>query len=863
MHLKFYRKAYAVLLLLLSTSSFLSAQQLIGKLFENQTGKPIQGAQVSIEGLDRSTVTNKEGRFNLKIASGEYYVKITKPGYVTYNSLIRFGIVDYRLTVAMRASSDLTQEETEVGTRDINTRTYTDTPVAIDNIKVEQFADAFGQLDLSQLMHFVLPSFNSNRQSGSDGADHVDPSVLRGLGQDQVLVLINGKRKHQASLVYLFGTTGRGNTPTDLNTIPVASIERVEILRDGASAQYGSDAIAGVINIVLKSDTNGLKLNTNHSVSNNGDGFVQNYSLHYGKALNNDGFIDVTADFLGRGRLYRPAGNLYSEIPRVKFGDTKMDNYSLYFNAESPLNRKKKAFFYAFGGMQFRSTDANSWTYEADNERNIKAIYPNGFEPHILSNIWDGTFSVGIKTKTNKKWNVDLNNTFGQNQMHYSVGNTLNASLGANSPRSFDAGGFGLMQNVTGVTLTRKYRNGLRNTNVALGSELRVENYYIFAGEEGSWKKYPNAADLPGGSQTFPGYRPENELSKFRTNFGAYADIETDITRSFLLTFATRFERYSDFGNALNAKVSFRIKPTEVFAVRGSASTGFRAPSLAQSHFSAIYNDVVDGISFEKVLAANNSTITNALGVKPLTQETAVNASLGTVFKPNAVFSLTVDGYYVAVKNRILLTGDFTEDDPQVGTFLKPLEVKSALFFTNALNTQNYGVDVVGTVFSEIGEKGKLETMFSFNYNKINIVSINTTQALKGKEDNYSSERDKSLVMGSAPNYKFNLTFALQQPKFNANLRFVGFSKLDIKNHEQDADGYYISNIYAARIISDASVGFLLSKDVRLIFGCSNLLNAYPTKQDPSLSETGGMYEGVQMGFGGRFFFTKLRISLL
>ena len=862
MYFKMYRMICIIFSLFITSYSSLLGQRLIGKIYETQTGKPIQGAQVTIEGLDGSTITNKEGKFNLKITSGEYFVKIFKPGYVTYNSLIRFGVVDYQLNVAMRASSDLTQEETEVGTRDINTRTYTDTPVAIDNIKVEKFADAFGQLDLSQLLHFVLPSFNSNRQSGSDGADHVDPSVLRGLGQDQVLVLVNGKRKHQASLVYLFGTTGRGNTPTDLNTIPVAAIERVEVLRDGASAQYGSDAIAGVINIVLKSDTNGLKFNTNHSITNDGDGFVQNYSLHYGKSLKNEGFFDVTADFLGRGRLYRPCSSSYSDLPRVKFGDAKMNNYSLYFNSESPLNRKQKVFFYSFGGVQFRDTDANSWTYEADNERNNKTIYPNGFEPRILSKIWDGTFSVGLKSKTNKAWNFDLNNTFGQNQMHYSVANTLNSSLGASSPLSFDAGGFGLMQNVTGINLARKFRNGLKNTNVALGSELRVENYYIFAGEEGSWKKYANPDDLPGGSQTFPGYRPENEVNKIRTNFGAYADVETDITRSFLLIFATRFERYSDFGNALNAKLSLRIKTNEVFAIRGSASTGFRAPSLAQSHFSAIYNDVVDGVSFEKVLTANNSSITKALGVQSLKQETATTISVGTIYKPNTVFSLTVDGYYVAVKNRILLTGDFTEDDPQVGQYLKPLEVKSALFFTNALNTKNYGVDVVGSVFSEVGEKGKLETMFSFNYTKITLGEVNTTQSLAGKEENYFSGRDKSFVLSAAPTYKYNLTFAYEEPRFNLNLRFVGFSKVDIKSHEQDAIGNYISNIYAARIISDASVRILLKKGTRLVLGCSNLLNSYPTRQNPAQSETGGMYEGVQMGYGGRFFFAKLRISL-
>lgn len=855
------RKVITTLLLLIIAYSAVIAQQLTGRVYENQTGKPLIGAQVTVEGLDVSAPTRRDGRYSIPVSRGEYFVRVTMPGYVTYRTLIRFGVVDYQLNISMRVSSDLTQEETEVGTRDANTRTYTDTPVAIDNLKIEQFADAFGQLDLSQLLHFVLPSFNSNRQSGSDGADHVDPSVLRGLGQDQVLVLINGKRKHQASLIYLFGTTGRGNTPTDLNTIPVAAIDRVEILRDGASAQYGSDAIAGVINIVLKSNTNGLKVNTNHSITDQGDGFSQNYSLHYGKALKNDGFFDVTADYMGRGRLYRPSYSAYSEVPRAKFGDAKVNSYSVYFNTEAPFNRQKKLFFYAFGGIQSRGTDANSWTYEADNERNIKAIYPNGFEPRILSQIWDGTLSVGVKTKTNNAWNFDINNTFGQNQMHYTVANTLNASLGANSPHSFDAGGFGLLQNVTGAHLTRKFRNGLRTTHVALGTELRVEDYYVFAGEEASWKKYPNAADLPGGAQTFPGYRPDNEVNAVRTNLGAYADLETDLTRSLLATFATRFERYSDFGNALNAKVSFRLKVNETFALRGSASTGFRAPSLAQSHFSSIFNDVVDGVSFEKVLAANNSSITRALGVQPLKQETAINASAGAVFKPNTNFSLTVDGYYVSVKNRILLTGDFSEDDPDLAKYLKPLDVKSALFFTNALSTQSYGVDIVGTAFSEIGEKGKLETMFSMNYNHLSLGKINTTASLAGKEEYYFSERDQSYVLYAAPKYKFNLTFALQQPKFNANLRFIGFSKIDIKSHGQDDQGNYISNIYNARVISDASVGFLLKKGTRLIIGCSNLLGTYTNNHNPNESETGGMYESVQMGYVGRSFFGKLRFN--
>jgi iron complex outermembrane recepter protein len=855
-------KFVSLLLFLATIQCTAFGQSIKGRVFGNQSGKLLKDAVVSIDENIKSTTTNQTGQFSIKVSRGEHRVEVSAQGFVTYRTVIRVGAADYTLNVAMRVTSNLTKEETEVGSRGISTRTYTETPVAIDNFKIEQFANAFGQFDLSQLLHFLAPSFNSNRQSGSDGADHVDPTVLRGLGQDQVLILVNGKRRHQASLVYLFGTTGRGNSPTDLNTIPIGAIDRIEILRDGASAQYGSDAIAGVINIVLKSSTNGLNLNVNHGVYNK-DGFTQNYSLGYGAALKNDGFINITADYLQRNRIFRPADDqIYTEVPRLKFGDTNQKNYSLYLNSEIPTNKKKQTFLYAFGGTQFRKTDAQSWTYTADNERNIKAIYPDGFEPRILSDILDGTISVGLRTKKTGAWNLDINNTYGYNQMHYFVANTLNASLGVSSPTSFDAGGFGLQQNVTGVHLTRQFKNGLKNTNVAFGSEIRAENYWIFAGEDSSWKKYANSDDLPGGAQTFPGLRPENELVAKRTNFGAYADVETDLSRSLLVAAAARFERYSDFGNTLNGKIAFRLKLNDAFALRASASTGFRAPSLAQSHFNAIYNDVVDGVSFEKILAGNNGSITNALGVPPLKQETAVNYSLGAVLKNNRNFTLTIDGYYVKVRNRILLTGDFTEDDPQIGSTLKNLDVKSALFFTNALSTTNYGVDVVGSIFTELGEKSKLETLISLNYNKIDLGDVNTTATLTSKEENYFSARDRSFVTSAAPNYKFNLTFVYQRQKVYANLRFVGFSEVKIASHEQDLQGEYTQYIYQSRIVSDASIGFPIFKSLQFVAGCSNMLDLYPTRQNPAYTETGGMYEAVQMGFGGRVFFTKIKINL-
>jgi iron complex outermembrane recepter protein len=840
-----------------------AAQRINGRVYDNQTSSFIIGAEVSIETSQSRAVTNSAGRYSLKAPSGEHRVRVSAPGFTTQYAIITVGVVDYTFNVAMRKTSDLTKDEVEVGSRDIGSHTYIDTPVAIDNIRIEQFANAFGQLDLSQLLHFLLPSFNSNHQSGSDGSDHVDPSILRGLGQDQVLVLVNGKRRHQASLVYLFGSTGRGNTPTDLNTIPLAAIERVEILRDGASAQYGSDAIAGVINIVLKQSTDGVKLNANHGIYQVGDGLTQNYNLNVGKPLANDGYLNITADYLQRNRLYRSADAVvYPDVPRQKFGDTNAKNYSLYYNTEAPTNWKKNAFIYSFGGIHLRNTDAHSWTYEANNERNIKSVYPEGFEPRILSNIIDGTASVGFRTANSGAWNVDINNIFSKNYMAYTVTNTLNASLGAKTPTSFDAGGFSLGQNVTGLYVSRKFRNGIKNTNVALGSEFRIENYSIFAGEDASWKKYPNTADLPGGAQTFPGLRPENEVDAYRTNLSAFAEIETDLSQAFLVTAAARFEHYNDFGNTLNGKLAFRFRLSNDASIRGSASTGFRAPSLAQTHFSAVYNDVVNGQSFEKLLAINNGSVTNALGISPLKQEKSINYSLGTVLKSSSKFNLTVDGYFVEVRDRVVLTGDFNDSDKVIGATLKKINVKSALFFTNALGTRSYGVDVVSTVFSELSPKSKLESMISFNYNKISILELNTANALVGKEDNYFSGRDRSFVLMAAPVYKFNASFVYIRPKFNINGRFVGFSGVSIGSHEQNNSGQFVLNHYQARIIADASIGFQVVPKARLILGCSNIFNTYPTRQNPAFTETGGMYEAVQMGFGGRFFFTKIKVDL-
>src|SRR5690606_38108511 len=504
-------------------------------------------------------------------------------------------------------------------------RTAVNSASPIDVIDVESTTLQVGKVEINELLQYADPSFNASKQSGSDGADHIDPASLRGLGPDQTLVLINGKRRHQSSLINIFGSRGRGNTGTDLNAIPAAAIERIEILRDGASAQYGSDAIAGVINIVLKDDVDVLTASASgglHEASmrtdESFDGEQAQVSANYGVPVGGrGGFLNLTFDYLSKGRTNRPADPGEFAIYRRQFGDAELRNFAGFFNAAAPLS--EQASLYAFGGLNYRDTDAYAWTREPDSDRNVPAIYPDGFDPRILSAITDASVSTGLRTRLHG-WDVDFNNTFGSNRFHYFVDGTLNASLLERSPTRFDAGGFRLSQNTTGVGASRYLGTVLNGMNVAFGTEYRLENYEIFAGEEASWRNYGvvemvvdgvvvpvDTLGRPGGAQGFPGFRPDNEVDETRTNLAGYVDVELDVTPQFLLAGAVRGEHYSDFGNTLTARLATRYAVLPNLAFRGAVGTGFRAPSLAQIYFNSTFTDFVAGQPVDKLIARNNS----------------------------------------------------------------------------------------------------------------------------------------------------------------------------------------------------------------------------------------------------------------
>lgn len=785
-----------------------------------------------------------------------------------------------------------------VGSRNTK-RTVVNSAVPIDVINVKDVTTQSGKLEINELLQYVAPSFNANKQSGSDGADHVDPASLRGMGPDQTLVLINGKRRHQSSLINLFGTKGRGNTGTDLNSIPASAIKRIEILRDGAAAQYGSDAIAGVINIVLNDNINQVTgavtygaYNTNaqgefdpgtaniknnfldeNSFGNtlgqkrNFDGQSLKVAANYGVAVGKKGGIaNFTAEYLNKEKTLRPGFDF-----RKGFGEAAIQGLNLFGNLVLPVDETTD--FYAFGGRNDRNTDAYAFTRNSG-ERVVESIYPGGFTPRITSNIIDNSFVAGIRSKTASGWRVDLSNSWGKNIFHYNIKGTINASLAENSPKEFNAGGHSLSQNTTNFDFSKNFPTVLQGMNLAFGAEFRAENFEIFEGEEGSYATYdtagrpitnaatqtapidPISGELrPGGSQGFPGYSPANKVNKGRSNVSLYTDAEFDVTENLLVSTAVRFENYSDFGGTLNGKLATRLKATDNINFRGSLSTGFRAPSLAQVYYNLRFTNFNAGGATEVILSPNNSPVTQAFGINKLNEEKAVNGSLGVTASFGA-FTATVDGYLINVKDRIVLTGYFDASALNLG-------VSAAQFFTNGVDTKTAGLDVVLAWKKKFGDSNFTATLVG----NINHMTIGDVKNGTLDKETFFGEREKAFLLASAPANKFGLNLNYDKKWFNAGLAFTRFSKvelLDYQMYEDVADyGSFANQIkaatdtYNAKIVTDLTLGFKLNKSSKLSIGANNLFNIYPDQQDDWV-EAGGYWDAVQMGFSGAYYYARL-----
>jgi iron complex outermembrane receptor protein len=748
---------------------------------------------------------------------------------------------------------------TVVGSRRIGNTSATETPVPVDVIPMSRAAEQGGQFDLAQTLTYISPSFNSTRQTGADGADLVDSAALRGLGSDQTLVLVNGKRRHTTALVNLFGARNRGNTGTDMNAIPLMAIKNVQVLRDGAAAQYGSDAIAGVINIELKKSLGcesvvGAGQYTKH------DGNNYLASAYCGVAVG-DGVVGITGEYLDRGRSNRAEeGN-----PRI-IGDTKAKNQTVYLNGEWSAGPGK---FYFTAGVQKREASSAAFGrggVGSDDipSRNSEAMYPNGFVPFINGDIDDRYATVGYRTAL-AGWNTDLSQTYGYNRMDYTIANTLNASIAnANlenggrgvSANTFNAGGFAFRQLTTNADFSRFYDGVLGGMNAAFGFEYRAENYQIFAGEPGSYID----ADGVGfggnaGSQGFPGFQPGDAANRKRHSLAAYVDFETDVTDRLKVQTAVRYERYSDFGSTTTGKLAAAYRINPAFLLRGSASTGFRAPSLQQVYFSSTFTDFVSGVPLDVVLAPNGGAVAQAAGIPPLKEEKSKSLTFGGTWAPTPTTSVTADLYRINIDDRIVLSGRFDADNyPALGATLQTLGVGQAQFFVNSIDTRTQGLDLTASNRSNLGP-GRLNTFLALNFSKTDVRGVHAPSALEGFEDVLLSERERLFIEQGGPRRKATLGLDYTQGKLETDFKIIHFGPQTLGTFS----GSPVPNAhYEAKTSADLSFTWAFSEKTKLTVGGTNIFNVKPTVQDANETDNGFKYDSVQFGLNGAAYFARV-----
>ena len=941
-------------------SYLLFAQQLFTvKVTDATTGNPLSNASVKIKSTKKGVTANNEGTLKIQ-ANPNDVLEVTSVGYkpqlVTLSN-------QTDITVALETSPVELGDIVVLGTRGAG-RAKTETAVPVDVIKINQVGLPTAKMDLTSILNMAAPSFNYNKQSGADGADHVDLGTLRGLGPDQTLVLINGKRRHQTAFVALFGTRGRGNSGADLNAFPQSAVDRIEILRDGASAQYGSDAMAGVINIVLKKDINHWTINTgwagfydtkynaNKAKTNNEyytgnsvDGGTISLSVNNGVALGKKGgFINFSLDLLQAAKTYRQvadtnlAGNpnaLPLNSGRRSFGDGSVKTAGAMYNMEVPVGRSGKTTFYSFGGYNYKASDAFAYSrnfsarpdrfpvdasgkilYDADimhTTTDGKEIYYN---PHIQTKIRDASLAMGFKGKLPGDWNWDFSNTLGSNDFHYYGDKTFNASIiGDKSKTHFDDGGFNFLQNTVNLDFSKAFNTIAEGLNIGLGSEYRYERYSIYQGEEASYKQYPNNLGQAPGAQGFPGFSPGDVVKQHRSNFSGYADVELNVTKKWLLDIAIRFENYSDFGFVNTSKIATRYKVANNFSLRGSLSTGFRAPSLQQINFSNTLTSFSGGALVQSRIARNGDDVTIAAGIPKLKQETSINSSIGFAWKPARNLTITVDGYIVKVKDRIVLSGLFNVNDTTLPiaftSRLKALGVSTAQFFDNAVNTTNLGLDIV-IDYTKKWSNRSFKALLAGNLQHMTVDEVHVPAALDdsyGHRKTFFSDREEAFLLASAPKAKFNLSLEYTIGKLGLGTHFTyfgnvkskgfgwtGFKSLAGTNGPGDPaisgsfagiDPYvdedkYLDNTgtgdqvhilpeifnYSAKVTTDVFISYKFSKKVSLFLGVDNLFNVHPdfaavptARRESFDNESGGPWESVQMGFNGRRLFTKLAFN--
>ena len=832
-----------------------------GIVTSSSDGTPVAGANITVKGSSEGTVSDADGKFSVSVTGDPVVLSISFIGFATQEVTVPAS--NYVTVVLVSSAEEL--QEVVVSTGRGSARTFTDTPLPVDNFTAKDLATT-GQPTFDKALQYRVPSFNTVNTPVNDATSLFDPYELRNLGPSRTLILINGKRKNLTSLIYTQTSPGRGETGADLTAIPTDAIKRVEILRDGASAQYGSDAIAGVMNVILKDKYEGGTITVNTGSSLNYGGGMFGVNMSNGASLKNKGFINYHFSVLRQSSINRKdpidadadasglTNNSAYSISQVKKFLSKYpdgfnkngtpDNTSAKFliNTEIPLGenttlyanaayvfRKSKSYANyrqpywrldhgllhtvpTSGGIDY-TVDAASYDdgtpgFVADATTDQgNGLYNGyiGYQPTMEGNLNDYNGTLGLRTKTANGWNQDMSFTVGGNSMLFTVDNTVNRSLRKNSPISFRPGGFAFNHFVGNIDLSK---NITRQLYVGLGMEARSENWHLIAGDTASYSGQ--------GANSFFGYLPDNSIKANRMNIGAYFDVNYDIFERWMVGGTFRTEKYTDFGMANVYKLVTRVKLGEKATLRASYSTGFRAPTLHQEYLSLSQasfsgsNIVITG------LANNFSVAARSLGVPKLKAETSDNVTVGFGLNPNRNLSVTVDYYYITIKDRIVYGNEVTDVSKNI---------TNVSFFTNAAKTRTSGIDVVASYKGIALGSNLLNLNLAGNYTIENTLvggwqGVNAQSGLP-----LFNQTQESLMTSSRPKFKFILGADLTVSKFTFNLNNTLFGPNKFNNADLSSD---LNLEFKTKLLTDANIGYNITPKANISITIQNIFNVMP-----------------------------------
>jgi iron complex outermembrane receptor protein len=757
------------------------------------------------------------------------------------------------------------QQDTVVvtGTRTSTRASQSLTP--IDVISGAQLQST-GQSNLRDALVKLSPSISRETYAG-DTAQLTDALSLHGLTPDHVLVLVNGKRRHTTANIALDGGLNQGSTGVDIDMIPVALIDHIEILRDGASAQYGSDAIAGVINIILKSASHGGSLQTTSGQTYDGDGFKNGESANIGLNLGDHGFLDLAAEYDRQNHTVRtgpddyfgtfqPGHGYYNPIE----GDPASTRESVGFNAGYYLGDDVE--LYGFGTYAHRDAEAYQ-NYRPPSV--LPQVYPGGFVPTETVNENDYSVTAGAKGQNLFGWSWDLSTTYGGDNEGIGLVNSANTALYAAdgfTPTSFHLATVSNTQLTNNLDFSRAFQLPLlpAPVNVSFGLEQRRETYSVGPGDEYSY--------LLGGAQALPGLAPVSASDNSRNVLGTYIDLSTHLTQKWTVDLAGRFEHYSDVGDTTNGKISTRYDFTPQIAVRGSVSTGFRAPSLAEEY----YSNVNESPASVSGLLAANSAAAKLIGAQPLKPEESTNYNIGLVLTPVKNLNVTIDAYQIDIRNRIVEGGTASGAAAIAAMEAAGLSVPSSVpasavsasYFTNGASTRTRGLDLSGTWHTSFGAYGQMDWDLGVNLNTTSVTHV--ANGANGQPE--LNAQQIAWLTTATPKNKIIIGGTWHLDKWGVSLHETRFGSTSseetyIVGPNAFSTTQFIHFENAARYVTDLEVRYDVTKRFQIAAGANNLFNVYPSKLPYQAQLEGAQYDAFASTIGedGGFYYLRARYT--